>query len=231
MHNNERSHPGPLYRSPRFFMSFKLEFTPMKEGTPPPCTETFGFSCLSNWNQPQLKKAPLPLVPKPTVFHVFQIGMHPNARRRLFPLYRSPRFFTPFQLECTPMIKDTLPPCTEAPDFSCLSNWSAPQLKKAPLPLVPKPPVFHVFETGIDPNEKRHPSPLYRSRWFFTPSKLECTPMIEVTPPPYTEASGFSRLSIGMHPNAFSPYIEAPGFSRLSNWNAFTKTEHNRGTG
>ena len=64
-HPNERRHPFPLYRSPRF------------------------FAHLPNWNTPQWKKAPLHPLPKLPFFHFLQ-----DTFQWMFPLYRNSTFLT-----------------------------------------------------------------------------------------------------------------------------------------
>ena len=66
---------------PRFFTLSELDYSPMKDGTPPSSTEAPIFSRLPNWNVSQWKKAPLPLCRAP-VFSRFpnwntpQLGFH-----------------------------------------------------------------------------------------------------------------------------------------------------------
>ena len=170
-------------------------------------------------------------------FHAYQTGTHPNERRHPFPLYRSPSFFTPSKLEHTPMKEGTPYSYIEAPVFSRLPNWNTSQWKRAPLPPLTKPPFFyffqntfqwkrallspvqefkfsHVFQAETHPKGRRHPFPLYRSHRFFTPSKLEHTPMNEGTPTPYTKAPVFSLSNKEGTP---SPYTGILVFSRVPN--------------
>ena len=119
--------------------------------------------------------------------------------------------------EHIPMKEGTPSPCTRIPVFSRISSWNIPQKKKAPLPPLPKPPFFHTFQTGTHLNERRHPFPLYLSPRFFTPSKLEHTPMNEGTPPPSTEAFVFSLFPehIPMKEGSPSPCTGIPFVSQV----------------
>ena len=68
-------------------------------------------------------------------------------------------------------------------------------MKEGTPPPSTEAPVFHAYQTGIYPSERRHPSPLYPP--FFTPTKLEYTPMKEGTPAPSTEAPVFYAFQTG----------------------------------
>ena len=76
-------------------------------------------------------------------------------------------------------------------DWLWLVNGNTPQWNNVPLPPLAMPTIFYAFHTGTSSNERRHTSSLYRSSRFFTPSKLEHTPMIEGTCPHSTEPPFF----------------------------------------
>ena len=99
---------APFYQSLRFFKPSKLDRTPIKDGTRPPCTEDPVFSRFPSWITPNERWHPSLLNRSPRFFRSSKLERTPNEKWHPSPLYRNHRFFRLFKLERIPM-KDVTP--------------------------------------------------------------------------------------------------------------------------